>query len=270
MLVLRFDDFPFTPTPPEALREGFLERVEHGARWIKVFSDWSSDYGGKETTGFTDRDEVTSPLPVLRDAVAAVHDAGARVGAHCFTRVGAEVAIRAGCDSLEHGWGVDESLIREMAHRGVAWIPLLGIATGMWRAARHDDQPERMAWIEASMERLAELIPMAHRLGVPVLAGTDWFPEVTVADEIRALRDCGLSPEAALGAGSWAARAWLDEPGIEDGAPADLVVYASDPRVSLDILEKPTLVLLSGQRVNPASARIRPRRLAWSERAETR
>lgn len=265
MLVLRFDDFPFTPTSPEALRRVFLERVEHGARWVKVFSDWSSDYGGKRNTGFTGHDEVTYPLPILSDAVAAVHEAGARVGAHCFTRAGAEVAIHAGCDSLEHGWGVDEALIELMAERTVAWIPLLGIAPGMWQAAGRDNEPERVAWIEASLERLARLIPFAHRCGVTILAGTDWFPEVTVADEIRALHECGLPAEVALGAGSWTTRAWLGEPGIEDGAPADLVLYRADPRLSLDVLEQPALVLLSGQRVDPASARIRPRRRAWSD-----
>src|SRR5262249_3579834 len=56
MLVLRFDHFPFTPTSPEALRRVFLERIERGARWVKVFSDWSDDYRGKEDTGFTEHD----------------------------------------------------------------------------------------------------------------------------------------------------------------------------------------------------------------------
>jgi imidazolonepropionase-like amidohydrolase len=266
MLVLRYDGFPFTPTPPDALRRVFLERIERGARWVKVFSDWSSDFGGKENTGFTGHDELTYPLPVLADAVAAVHEAGGRVGAHCFTRAGVEVAILAGCDSLEHGWGVDASLVEEMAARGVAWVPLLGIATAMWRTACRDNEPERATWIEAAMESLATLLPLAHRRGVPIFAGTDWFPEVTVADEVRALHSRGLSIETALAAGSWAARAWLGEPGIEDGAPADLVVYHSDPRRSLEVIEQPALILIGGRRVDPAAAHIRPRRLVWAER----
>jgi len=269
MLVLRFDHFPFTPTEPEALCRAFLERIERGARWVKVFSDWSSDYSGKENTGFTERDELTYPLPVLAAAAAAAHQAGGRVAAHCFTRAGAEVAIRAGCDSLEHGWGVDESLIAEMAARRVAWVPLLGIAAPMWRSARRFAQPQRAAWIETSMERLASLMPLAHRCGVPIYAGTDWFPEVTVTDEIQELHACGLPAEAAMAAGSWAARAWLGEPGIEDGAPADLVVYRSDPRRSLETLEHPALIVVGGRRVAAASARIRPRRLSWATREMT-
>src|SRR5438477_6394382 len=187
MLVLPHDAFPFTPTAPAMLRRVFLERIERGARWVKVFSDWSRDYRGKESVGFAEHDGVTYPLPVLGDAVAAAHAAGGRVAAHCFTRAGADVAIRAGCDSLEHGWGLDEALIDEMAARGIAWVPLLGIARPMWLAARRDDEAERAAWVEASMERLAGLIPHARRRGVGIFAGTDWFLEVTVADEIREL-----------------------------------------------------------------------------------
>jgi imidazolonepropionase-like amidohydrolase len=266
MLILRFDHFPFTPTPPEALRSAFLTRIERGARWIKVFSDWSDDYAGKENVGFTAHDEVTYPLAVLADAVAAAHEAGARVAAHCFTRPGAEVAIRAGCDSLEHGWGVDEPLIAEMAARRTAWVPLLGIATPMWRTARRFEQPDRAAWIESSMDRLSALLPLAHARGVPIFAGTDWFPEITIADEIRALHAAGLSVESALAAGSWAARAWLGDAGLEDGAPADLVIYRSDPRLGLDALDQPVLAMIGGRRVDVTAARLRPTRLAWTDR----
>jgi imidazolonepropionase-like amidohydrolase len=137
----------------------------------------------------------------------------------------------------------------------------------MWRIACRDQQPDRAEWIRESMARLAKLLPLARARGVSIFAGTDWFPEVTVVDEIRELHACGLSAEAALAAGSWTTRAWLGEPGIEDGAPADLVLYTSDPRRSLDVLERPALILVGGRRVNPTSAQVRPRRLAWSERA---
>ncbi|HYD48904.1 MAG TPA: phytanoyl-CoA dioxygenase family protein [Terriglobales bacterium] len=266
MIVLRHDDFPFTPTDPDKLRQAFLARIEGGARWIKVFSDWSRDYRGKANTGFTEHDRITYPLEVLRDAVGAAHQAGVRVAAHCFSRAGAEVAIGAGCDSLEHAWGLDEELIDAMAGRGIAWIPLLSIAAPMWRAARHDREPERAMWIERSMERLTRLLPLAHRSGVPIFAGTDWFPEVTVADEIRQLHAHGLSSEAALAAGSWSAREWLGEPGLVDGAPADLVIYRSDPRRSLDTLEQPALILIGGEVADPSTAQIRPEWLPWSRR----
>lgn len=265
-LILRHEEFPFTPVDPENLREAFLERISRGARWIKVFTDWSSDYQGKENTGFTGQDEVTYPLPILADAVAAAHAAGARVAAHCFTGPGTDVAIEAGCDSLEHGWAVQEAHLSEMVRKQIAWVPLLGIAAGMWKSAKSFGEQERVTWVEECLDRLARLLPEAHRRGVAIFAGTDWFPEVTVADEIRELHELGLPAEAALAAGSWAARKWLGLPGLEDGAPADLLWFRKDPRLDLAELDRPALILVGGKRVDPRSARVRPVHVLWGRR----
>src|SRR5262249_22620163 len=183
------------------------------------------------------------------DAVAAAHAVGGLVAAHCFTRAGAEVAIHAGVDSLEHGWGVDRPLADEMAARAVAWIPLLGIGRVMRRDAERDQQTEHIAWTDRSLAALAETLPYAHSRGVRILAGTDWFPEVTVITEIRELCALGIDAASAVGAGMWDARRWLGEPGIEPGAPADLVLYPSDPRLDPATLDAPALTLIGGQPV---------------------
>ncbi len=271
--VLRSDAFSFAATPPDRLRDAFLARAHAGARWVKVFADWTDDFGGKERPGFGADDEVTYPLPVLADAVAAVHALGVRVAAHAFTRAGAQVALEAGVDSLEHGWGLDEPLIDQMAAdptpgRRTAWVPLAGIAMSMWQKLRRDGDADRVAWVERSMQRLAHLIPYAHARGVPILAGTDWFPEVTVADEVDELIALGLSPDAAVGAASWTARAYLGEPGLTEGAPADLVLFRRDPRLDPSVLAAPDLILLAGQRVRPSTAGLRPHRLPWRRRHE--
>jgi imidazolonepropionase-like amidohydrolase len=265
-MILRHQEPPFTPTEPDQLVRAFEERIARGARWVKVFADWSQDYRGRINSGFSADDELTYPLEQLAMAVELAHERGARVAAHCFTRAGAEVAVRAGVDSLEHGWGIDERLIDEMAETGTAWTPLAGIAASMWRIAKRDREPQRAAWIEASMHALGRLLPRAHAAGVRILAGTDTFPTVTLADEIRQLHELGLDRETALAAGSWAARAWLGEPQLDDGAPADLVVYRSDPRQDLDVLLAPELILVGGVRVQPSLAHVRPRFVAWSER----
>ena len=57
----------------------------------------------------------------------------------------------------------------------------------------------------------------------------------------------GLPPAAAVGAACWDARRYLGFRGIEEGAPADLVVVADDPRVTLGVLRHPSLVLLRGR-----------------------
>jgi imidazolonepropionase-like amidohydrolase len=88
----------------------------------------------------------------------------------------------------------------------------------------------------------------AHDAGVAVYAGTDAgaVAHGLIASEIALLRDAGLTGTAALAAGSWAARSWLGRPGLEEGAPADLVVFPDDPREDLEALLRPNLVMLDG------------------------
>jgi imidazolonepropionase-like amidohydrolase len=58
-----------------------------------------------------------------------------------------------------------------------------------------------------------------------------------------------MPPDAALAAGSWDARTYLGLPGIEIGAPADLVIFPDDPRGDLAVLDHPSLILLGGELV---------------------
>ena len=48
-------------------------------------------------------------------------------------------------------------------------------------------------------------------------------------------------------AGSWDARDFLGLPGLVEGAPADLVVYAADPRRDLSTLAEPVRIVLRGR-----------------------
>ena len=51
---------------------------------------------------------------------------------------------------------------------------------------------------------------------------------------------------AALDAATWGARAWLGHPGIAEGAQADVVVLADDPREDVAALQRPRAVVLRG------------------------
>ena len=60
----------------------------------------------------------------------------------------------------------------------------------------------------------------------------------------------GMPAEYALGAASWRAREWLGwNSGLDEGAPADFVVYDRDPREDLTVLQKPSRVVLRGRPV---------------------
>jgi imidazolonepropionase-like amidohydrolase len=85
---------------------------------------------------------------------------------------------------------------------------------------------------------------------VPIYAGTDAggvLPHGGIAGEVAELAAYGIPAEDALGAASWRAREWLGwNPTLDAGAPADFVVYDSDPRQDLTVLKTPSRVVLRG------------------------
>jgi imidazolonepropionase-like amidohydrolase len=133
----------------------------------------------------------------------------------------------------------------------------------MWETAVRYDEKERAAWIEASIDALRRLLPDAVRCGVQLLTGTDWHPQVTVAHEMRELHSFGVPREAALAAATWGARAFLGEPGMADGAPADLLVLKRDPREDLDTFDAPAAIVIGGTPVQPDVRQLQRQRIGW-------
>lgn len=71
-------------------------------------------------------------------------------------------------------------------------------------------------------------------------------PHGLVAAEVAELVRAGIPAIDALSATTWAAREWLGRPGLTEGAPADLVVYAADPRADVRALAQPLRVVVNG------------------------
>jgi imidazolonepropionase-like amidohydrolase len=68
-----------------------------------------------------------------------------------------------------------------------------------------------------------------------------------LAGEVVAMARMGLPADYALGAASWRARAWLGwNATLDEGAPADFVIYDRDPREDLRVLYSPQCVVLRG------------------------
>ena len=174
--------------------------------------------------------------------ITAVHAAGGRVAAHVTTDA-VTALVRAGVDSVEHGTALDESTLRLMAQAGTAWTPTLCAVLAVPGTA-----PEKVRRRVAEYrERLGELLPLAHRLGVPILTGTDVAG--TLAREVALLAEHGLPPAAALAAATTTGYRFLGEPFDQPGRPATLVTYQDDPREDLEVLSAPSAVLIDGIRV---------------------
>jgi imidazolonepropionase-like amidohydrolase len=230
----------YEPVAAEDLVSAALAEIAAGARWVKLVGDFPVFRGPDEPPL---PPEPTYPVADVRRLVEAVHAAGARVAAHSTT-VHAKALIEAGVDSIEHGTALDEDDVAGLAARGGAWTPTLCAFTSITPPA---DEPERFERYQRARERMVDLLPVAARLGVTVMAGTDTAG--TVAREVALLSAFGLSPVDALAAASTSARRFLGLSDLSAGEPADLVTYHDDPRGDPDVLARPAAVVARGVRI---------------------
>jgi imidazolonepropionase-like amidohydrolase len=231
--------------PEELVAQVRLE-ARAGDGWVKLVGDW------------IDRDtgdlEPCWPADVLAQAVAAAHEEGARVTAHCFGEQSLRDLAAAGTDCVEHATGLLDDTVASFAAQGIAIVPTLVNIDTFPRivapaAAKFPDYHRHMLDLH---ERRFATVAAAHDAGIRVFVGTDAggsLPHGLVATEVARLGQAGLSPAQALDAACWGARAWLGWPGLEEGEEADLVVYPHDPLEDLGVLAAPSRVVLRGRTV---------------------
>nr|WP_229866686.1 amidohydrolase family protein [Streptomyces gelaticus] len=220
------------------------QEARRGDGWVKLVGDWIDREVG-DLTALWPRDAV-------RAAIAEAHRLGARVTAHCFAEDSLRDLVEAGIDCIEHATGLTEETIPLFAERGVAIVPtLINIATFPSLAAGGEAKfPRWSAHMRRLHERRYDTVRAAYDAGIPVFVGTDAggvLAHGLVADEVAELVKAGIPALDALSATTWGARQWLGRPVLEEGAPADLVVYDEDPRADVRVLAAPRRVVLNGR-----------------------
>jgi imidazolonepropionase-like amidohydrolase len=235
----------------DSLPAAVAEQAAFGEGWVKLVADW------------IDRDEGAAadlrplwPADLLTRAIARAHAAGARVTAHTFAHEAVDPLLAAGIDCLEHGTGLDARQIDEVARRGIPVTPtLLQVANFDAIAARAGRYPAFAARMLRMHARRYEHVKDLYDAGVRLLAGTDAGGTIThgrLPEEVAELVRAGVPAPAAVASASWRTREYLGRPGIEEGAPADVVVYPADPRLDVGVLAHPDLVILRGVVVSGA------------------
>jgi imidazolonepropionase-like amidohydrolase len=228
---------------PALLPDEVAAQAARGDGWVKLVGDWIDRSVGDLAPLWPD--------DVLVEAIAAAHEAGARVTAHVFGTDALPGLINAGIDCIEHGTGLTDELVGEMSRRGTALVPtLINVENFPGIAAAASKYPIYAAHMRDLYASAVDVARRAVEGGVPVYAGTDAGGGIAhgrIADEVAALHGAGMSGAAAVGAASWAARRWLGRPGLSPGQPADLVVYPTDPRADVAALREPELVMLRGR-----------------------
>ena len=229
---------------PDQLVSTVAEQVEESDGWVKLIGDWISREEGDLAPSF--------PAAEVAAAIATAHANGAKVAAHCFGEASVAPLLDAGVDSIEHGTGLTEAHITQMVEQGVALVPTVALSrkfTGFADAGR-----ERFPAYAATMEQLharrRDVLMQAYDAGVAMYVGSDGGGSArhgVLHEEIHAMAEMGLPNDYVLGAASWRGRAWLGwNPGLDEGDPADFVVYPRNPLEDLSVLAEPSRVVLRG------------------------
>jgi imidazolonepropionase-like amidohydrolase len=234
---------------PGQLADTLAGQARAGNGWVKLVGDWIDRDVGDLAPAWD--------VSAMAGAIEAAHAAGARVAVHTFGEESVAALVRAGVDSVEHGTGLSEADIAEMARRGTALVPtMINIDTFGEIAAKAEDRfPGYARHMLELRDRFPAVVGAAHDAGVPIYVGSDAGGGIRhglAAAEMLLLHErAGLSTMDVLRAGSWGAREWLGFAGLVEGGLADCVVYDRDPRKDLGVLREPGLIVLRGNVVRP-------------------
>ena len=231
---------------PDQLVETVRKEARDGDGWVKLVGDWIDRGVGDLTASF--------PAKIVKDAISAAHDEGARVTAHCFAEDTLDDMLDAGIDCIEHATGLLPRHLPRLVEQAVPIVPtLVNIATfpdiAAQAAPKFPDYADHMVRL---WERRRERVLEAHEAGVAIYAGTDAGSVIKhgrIADEMKELHDAGLPAAAVLDAAAWRAREWLGAEGISEGASADVVLCSEDPRIQLETVSHLKHIVLRGSLV---------------------
>jgi len=234
----------------EEARAAVRDQVAHGADWIKLFpaGAYSFDAAGKAHY------EVTYPLPVLQALIDETHRLGKKSACHVYGGEGQKNAIVAGCDTIEHAFGLDQEQANMMVAKGLYYDPTLQRYTEPYmddNDAKNTGGKYRMIPI---FQKAVSLAAATKGMKIMVGSGADGstYPHGAQALDFEVLvRHGGLTPARAIQGGTIInaeVMGWKDRVGsIEKGKYADVIAVPGDPLVDITALQRVQFVMKGGK-----------------------
>lgn len=238
------------------------QTIRDGGDVVKVWVSGGtmSERDSLEDQHFND-DELTT-------IVGESHRLRRKVAAHSEGLLGAQAAIRAGVDSIEHGFVLDEACCARMRDKGIFLVATLALLD---RVVNTPGVPEyAKAKARPMFETHLASFRLALEMGVPIGAGSDAFSDPVTPfgpyniRELQLMVDAGMTPSRALRAAT-ADNARLlgldaDLGTLAAGKLADILVVRGDLTQSLAALMQKSNIatIMLGGRVMPRLTGILP------------
>ncbi len=222
---------------PEEIRKGIRRNIYYGAKAIKLVADSFAYYYSVED---------------IRAAVDEAHRAGMKVAVHVYGGQAARDVILGGADSIEHGFALDDELLKLMKEKGTVLVGtdfpyehLKGIGGLL------SEDPKTTA------DKIIDRLRRANKIGVKMAFGSDVVADLDgknrgemTLDYLAVWTAAGVPPAEILKAMTTNAAELLgiaDQRGaLKAGQAADIIATPADPLADIQALRKVNFVMKDG------------------------
>jgi imidazolonepropionase-like amidohydrolase len=231
-------------------RAAVREHLEHGVDWIKLFPTGAYSFDAAGQAHYV----LTYPMPVLQALIDETHRLGKKAACHVLGGDGQKNAIVAGCDTIEHAYGLDQEQANLMVAKGLFYDPTLQ----RYIEPYMDDNDAKNTGGKYRMIPIFEkaVAMAANTKGMKIMVGSgadgSTYAHGTQALDFDMLvKNGGLTPVRALQGGTMInaeALGWQDRIGsIDKGKYADLVAVSGDPLADITELQRVKFVMKGGK-----------------------
>jgi imidazolonepropionase-like amidohydrolase len=234
----------------EEARKAVRDQIAGGADWIKLFPGGAYSFSATGEPQYV----TTYPMAVLQALIDETHRLGKKTGCHVFGGLGLQQTIDAGCNTVEHAYGLTKAQAEQMAAKKLFYDPTLQRYIEPYmddNDAKNTGGKFRMIPIFENAVRTAD-----HTPGVKIMMGSgadgSTYAHGTQALDFEMLvTRSGLTTIKALQAGTIInaeALGWLDQVGsIDSGKFADIIAVPGDPLADITQLKHVSFVMKGGK-----------------------
>lgn len=233
---------------PAEVMKAVREQIGAGADVIKMFGS----VGGFDNVNTNQ----TFTFDEMKAAVDVAHAYGKKIAIHSYGASGARDAVRAGPDSLEHAVDIDDATLRDMATRGIVYIPTVAHNQNYWdNADWYGFAPGYAEKFKDYIGRNKETLRRAIKAGVRIGMGSDAVFVMWGHNELDLpiYVECGMTAEQALAATTKVNATLLPmEKSLGAVAPgyfADIVGVQGDPLADINVVLKNVQWVMKGGQI---------------------